>query len=273
MKKYIYAVGTVALSLVISGLPVVALAERSGSEGQGSVNISARVTGQVLGENASTSVSARAGEGGRSSGEQEHQSEVSGRGEQASSTDTQIVGGGDGEIDLELGDGGTPAISGEDLKQKIEVRKNQLAQLVASSSPDHQAAIANANEVRLAVHALLVSQNLVGGVGQQVSQIATEVDHSVASTTNAEAQIQSRGFLVKLLFGGDTAAAQVIDQQVAQNQKRIDDLNKLLAQANVSADIQVTLKAQIAAMQNAQTRLLDLAQKEQSMWGLFSWRF
>ena len=259
-------------ALALSVLPALALAEGRGGEGQDGLNVSTRVVGQVLGENASTSVSARVGEG-QSSGDQEHQSEVSGQVGQASSTRPQIVGGGDGEIDLELGDGGTPATSGEDLKQKIEVRKNQLAQLVASSSPDHQAVIANANEVRLAVHALLVSKNLVGGIGQQVSQIATEVDHSVASTTNAEAQIQSRGFLSKLLFGGDTAAAKVISDQVAQNEQRINDLTQLLAQANISPDVQLTLKAQIAAMQDAQTRLQELAQKEQSMWGLFSWRF
>jgi Tfp pilus assembly protein PilN len=99
------------------------------------------------------------------------------------------------------------------------------------------------------------------------------MNDSVATTTNAEVKIQSRGFLTKLLFGGDTTSADVIKAEVAQNQQRIDDLTKLLAGANVSVDIKTTLSAQMTALQDAQSRLQDLAQKEQSTWGLFSWRF
>ena len=159
------------------------------------------------------------------------------------------------------------------MKQSIEVRNQELEQELASSTGANKALIANANPVRLAVHALLASKDLVGGIGAQVSAIAQQVNDSVASTTSAEAQIQSRGFFTKLLFGGDTAAAQVITQQTAQNQQRITDLTKLLGQANISADVQATLQAQITALQAAQTRLQALAQQEQSTWGLFSWRF
>ncbi len=177
------------------------------------------------------------------------------------------------EIDLELEDDSNPATSLEDLQQKIEVRKHQLEQEVASTTEADKNIVENANQVRLAVHTLLASRDLIGGIGSQVSEIAKQVNDSVATTTNAEAQIQSRGFLARFLFGGDSAAADVISQQVAQNQQRIDDLTKLLGEANVSADIQVVLKAQIAALQDAQARLQALAEKEQKMWGLFSWRF
>jgi len=170
-------------------------------------------------------------------------------------------------------DDDVPATSFNDLKQKIEMRKQQLAQEVASTSLNHQKIVENTNPVRVAVHSLLSSKELLGGIGPEVSKIAKEMNNSVATTTNAEVKIQSRGFFTRFFFGGDSAAADVIVQEVAQNQQHIDELTAMLDQANVPADIQAILRAQIAAIQDAQVRLQDLAQKEQTQWGLFSWRF
>ena len=65
MKKQIYTVGTVALALVMSGLPVVALAE--GGEGHEGVNIAA----QVVGSDASSTITAQVGKPSISGGEEE----------------------------------------------------------------------------------------------------------------------------------------------------------------------------------------------------------
>lgn len=291
MKKYIYGFGTVALALAMSGLPAAALADSNSGDGQGGLKIHAEVTAQAQGgdasTNASTSASARAGEGqkpsvtGSEEGSEASQSS-SAEAEQHANEQAREGAQHEAEKTLEAMKEGLPfslestttaALSFEQLKQSIEMRQQELDQEEASSSPETRNIMKNANPVRLAVHSFLASKDLLGGIGQQVSVIAQQVNDSVASTTNAEAQIESRGFLAKLFFGGDAKAAAVIQEQVAQNQQRIDDLTKLLAQANVAADIQVTLKAQIAALQEAQARLQVLAEQQQHMWGLFSWRF
>jgi len=246
MNRFSLALAASATALALSGLPLVALAENGGGEASATVQIqeqSQAVTNSIV------------------------------SGEEGSGDQNVEQGQEPQEINLELEDGSNPATSFEDLQQKIEIRKNQLAQEVASTSSANQSIVEDANPVRLAVHALLASKDLVGGIGPQISEIAKQMNDSVATTTNAEAQIQSRGFFTRLLFGGDSAAADVISQEVAKNQQRIDDLTKLLAGANVSANVQVVLKAQITALEDVQTRLQDLAQKEQKMWGLFSWRF
>ena len=286
MNKHIYTAGISVLALAMAAMPALALAENGGDgQGDGSVQVSATAQG--------TTVSAGVTATGEAAREQQKQNTEMSREQQkqqleqekaqleASSTDEQggnenVRGEDQAEqegIHIDMEDDSSPATSLEDLKQKIEVRKHQLEQEVASTTVADQNIVENANPVRLAVHTLLASKELIGGIGPQVSEIAKQVNDSVATTTNAEAKIQSRGFLTRLLFGGDSAAADVIAQQVAQNQQRIDSLNALLGQANVSADIQVVLKAQIAALQDAQTRLQDLAQSEQKAWGLFSWRF
>lgn len=260
MKNYIYRFGAFALALGMSGLPAVALAENGGGEGQGDRAI------QVTSVQVQTT--------GESSREQQKQQLEQEKNALEASSSNRIGGeeGNGQEIELELEDDSDVASSGEDLKQKIEIRKNELAQEVASTTAADQNIVENANEVRLAVHALLSSKELLGGIGPQVSEIAKQMNDSVATTTNVEAKIQSRGFITRLFFGGDSAAADVIAQEAAKNQQRIDDLTNLLAQANVSTDVQTVLKAQITALQAAQARLADLAQREQNMWGLFSWR-
>ena len=271
MKTYTYKVWVIALALMMSGLPVVALAESSSDEGRG--DSSMEIDAQTQEVTVQPNVYAR-GEGKQESKGQREQFELMNSDDQEGNAEMRDEDQDEEEeIEIELEDDEDVASSFDDLTQKIEKRKHELDDEEASTTPKFKDAVKNANEVRLAVHALLASKDLVGGIGGQVSEIAKSMNDSVATTTNAEAKVQSRGFLTRLLFGGDSAAAEVISQEVAQNQQHIDALMKLLGDANVPSDIQAVLKAQIMAIQEAQTRLLDLAQKEQTMWGLFSWRF
>ncbi|MHB8660331.1 MAG: TrbJ/VirB5 family protein [Minisyncoccota bacterium] len=263
MRKYIYAVGAAVLALAMSGVAAVAAHAEDGfgDSVSGAVRVNLNTDTEVGATSASTSMSVRAGEGEGSSEDRTGTTNVSGR---------AVVGLSD---DFELEDATPPASSFAELKQTIEARKLQLDQEAAATTSEDQGIAKNDNPVRLAVHALLASKTLLGGIGPQVSQIAKDMNDSIATTTSAEAEIQSRGFFTRLFFGGDSAAANVISQEVAQNEQRINVLTNLLNQANVSADVQATLKVQIADIQTAQVRLQALAQSEQGQWGLFSWRF
>ncbi|HUY62665.1 MAG TPA: hypothetical protein VMV50_02660 [Candidatus Paceibacterota bacterium] len=165
------------------------------------------------------------------------------------------------------------ASSGAQLGQMIQAREQQLEQEVASSTPDNRAAIQSANQVRLGVHALLAAQNLLGPVGPQVAQIASQIDTTVNATANAQAQIGNRGFLTRLFFGGDAQAAGVIAQATSQNQAQLQTLAQLIGSASTTPAVQATLQTQLQSMQQEQERLQELSASEQGQWGLFSWRF
>ena len=269
MKKYVSVLGAFSLAVAMSGLPAIAFAEDNGG-----VRGDATAQVQTQGADAQVGVTAREGGSVDQQKQQEQENQLEATGSNVACSEEQVgQGQNEQEINLDLEDDSNPATSFGDLQQKIEIRKQQLEQEVASTTSADKNIVEDANPVRLAVHSLLASKNLLGGIGPQVSEIAKEVNDSVATTTNVEVKIQSRGFLTRFFFGGDSASADVISQEVARNQQRIDDLTKLLAGANVSADIQATLNAQITALQDAQARLQALAQKERSSWGIFSWRF
>lgn len=258
MKKYFYKnIGAFVLAIAMSGLPAIALAENNRVDGEGDTKTRVQVQE-------------------RQDTEQENQliaTSSSRFDDDEDDEDIEDIQDDEGNFRFSLNGTTTQARSFDELKQTIEKRKQRFEREAASTTPKDRDIAENANPVRLAVHTLLASKELLGGIGGQVSEIAKQMNDSAATTTNAEVKIQSRSFLARLFFGGDSSAAEVISREIAKNQQRIDDLDKLLAEAAVPADIQATLSAQITALKEAQARLHALAQKEQKMWGLFSWRF
>ncbi len=280
MNTYTYTAGACAIALVAGMVPVAVFAENGGGEDGARVQATATDTRPAVTSSEDMSEPAS---GDASSSEADKQMAEQVR-EQAKQGMEQVREGVKQQVEqireefknqLEVLREGTttPARSIEQLKQMIENRRTEIQDGLASTSPAERQAFEHASQVSVAVHALLASQDLLGGgIGQQVSDIAREVDDSVATTTNAEARIQSRGFFTRLFFGGDKQAASVISEQVAQNQDHIQTLTGLLSEASTTADVKAELESQIQAVQQEQTRLQDVAQSQSKLWGLFSWR-
>lgn len=249
MKKYSHLAYAFALAVALGGLPAAASAERNG--GSDDAVAQRKVQGISWQEERAEATSSDAG-----------------------SDDDEIKDEDRDEFEIEIGleDDDVSAVSFDDLEQKMEERKLELEDEEASTTPKFREVVKNANEVRLAVHTLLASKELLGGIGPQVSEIAKQMNDSVATTTNIEAKVRSRGFLARLLFGGDRAAGEALAREVEKNQQRIGELTEFLGRANVPANIQAILEAQLDALKEAQARLQELADTEQNQWGLFSWR-
>ncbi len=247
MKKYILTTGVFALALVLSGVPaVLAHADEDGT-------------------NVETTSSEAVREVAKQQAEQ--------RREQTKEIRKQAREMFRERFELQRESTTTPALSWGQWKQSVEERKHELDDEEASTTPKLRKVMKNANEVRLAVHALLASKELLGGIGPQVSEIARHMNDSVATTTSAEARIESRGFLAKLFFGGDKKASKDISKAVERNGENIAKLTELLNSANLSAEVKAILETQLTAMQAQQTRLQDVAAGQAKLWGFFSWRF
>lgn len=168
-----------------------------------------------------------------------------------------------------------PAGSTIQLRQMIQTREEELNREASDEDAEEweRNTISNTNQVRLAVHALLSAKNMLGGIGPQVSEIAQQINNSVQATVNNEAKIQTRSFLARFFFGGDKTSADFIKAQVEQNRERIQQLNQLMEENNVSVEVRNMLEEQIRIMEQEQVRLTELADQERGDWGLFSWRF
>ena len=167
----------------------------------------------------------------------------------------------------------TRAVSLDDLRKKREERRAEFVGEEGSTTPKFRNVVKNANEVRSAVRSLLESEGLTGGIGPRISEIAKRMNDSVGTTTNAEVQIESRGFLRKALFGGDRTAAEALQAGVEKNKADIAEISTLLADPSVSAEVSADLTAQIEVLEKAQDRLANLATAETNRRSLFGWLF
>jgi len=114
-------------------------------------------------------------------------------------------------------------------------------------------------------------ENLTGGIGKNISQIAREFNNSIQATIKVEGRIQSRSSLIKFFMGGDEEAAEEMEQEVNQNRLRIQELRRLMEKGDCEKEVKAMLQEQIQEMEGEQNRLQKLAQREKKDKGLFGW--
>ena len=163
------------------------------------------------------------------------------------------------------------AQNAQQVRAMIQEHKEEMLGLQQQMKTAEKTANQNQNEVRSAVHALLAMEDLTGGIGPQVSEVAREYDNSIMSTLDAEEKIQSKGGFSRLLFGGDVEAAEELETEVTQNQNRIQQLQQLHEQCDCDEETKQLIQEQIQTMEQEQTRLRELAQEEKSHKGWFGW--
>ena len=168
----------------------------------------------------------------------------------------------------------TRASNTEQLKEMIANKKQEMSQEVQGIKDEKEQKVhQNQNKVREAVHMLLASETLVGGIGSEVSKIAREFNNSVEKTIQAETKIQNRNSIVKFFFGGDKEATEEILQETNRNQEKIQQLKNLHQECDCDPEVKNILQEQIQNLEQEQNRLGQLAQEEKSNKGIFGWLF
>jgi hypothetical protein len=179
-------------------------------------------------------------------------------------------GTGDGQ---QMEQGQQQAQNSSELQLMVQERQQTMVQQAEQLPQGEQVAARNQNRIRLAVYAFTAAQTLAGEAGPQLVQHAEQINASVQATVQAEEQIHSRSGLVRFFLGGDEASADGIQQQVEQNQNRIQEMNQLVQQCECDNETKAVLQEQLQNIEQEQNRLQTLAQEEKQDQGLFGWLF
>ncbi|MBU1164199.1 hypothetical protein KKA15_01380 [Patescibacteria group bacterium] len=168
----------------------------------------------------------------------------------------------------------TRARNTEQLQTMIQEKNQEMNQELKSfDNEDKQKIYQNQNKVRAAVHTLLSAEDLIGGIGPKVSEIAQQFNNSVEKTIKAEEKIQNRNSITRFFFGGDKDAAGEIKQEANQNQERIQELKQLRDNCDCQQEVEEVISQQIQNIEQEQNRLQQLAQEQINKKGLFGWLF
>ncbi|MBN2881242.1 hypothetical protein JXM83_04275 [Candidatus Woesearchaeota archaeon] len=164
-------------------------------------------------------------------------------------------------------------------RERIQALKNEMQQMRTQMQTESQnlkakksEMLQKQNEVRMAVQSLQRLKDFLDpNMGAKVSEIAKGFNNSLKETVQAEEQIQSRGGLKRFFAGGDSAAAEKIKTQANQTQNRLQELKQLHESCDCDEEVKAMLQEQIQSMEQEQTRLRELADKEEKSKGLFGW--
>lgn len=158
-----------------------------------------------------------------------------------------------------------------ELQEMIQERRQEMAQEMKDWAEEKRRIYQNQNRVREAVHAFLAMENLAGGIGPQVREIAANFNNSVQATVRAEERIEKRSGLARLFAGGDAEAADELEKEASRNQLLIKELKQLREECDCSEEVRALFQEQIQNMEQEQARLQQLAQEEKKRKGLLGW--
>ncbi len=163
----------------------------------------------------------------------------------------------------------TKAGNVNELQQMIQERSQQISEETETKKGAEAKAYQNQNSVREAVHNLQAMEGLLGGIGPQVSEVAREFNNGLDNSLDAEEKIQSKGAFARLFTGGDKEAGESLEQQVNQNNEKIQELKQL--HQNCEGEACDILQEQIQNMEQEQERLGKLAEENKNRKGLLGW--
>lgn len=195
-------------------------------------------------------------------------------GEQVGNGETNTTPGGEPRVRAE--ENATPDAEESVLdRERVRIGENETSgdrvRASENATPQGGEFAPDRNQVRLAVHALLGAENRTGGIGENVSAIAREINNSVRKTFEAEEQIRTRHGFIRFLFGGDTEAARLIEEEAQRNQERATELRRLIGNCTCDNETRTMLQEQVRTIEQEQDRLRTLASEEMQVRGLFSW--
>ena len=163
------------------------------------------------------------------------------------------------------------ARTSNELKSMIQEKRGEMIEEIKSMKGNLKKAYENQNEVRAAVHGLLAMEDLVGGIGKQVSEVAKQFNNSIQQTIKSEETIRNRNRIVRFFAGGDQETAEELQNLVDQNRIRLQQLKELKNQADCEEEVKTLMQEQIQSMEQGQTKLQEMIQNERDARGIWGW--
>ncbi len=129
-------------------------------------------------------------------------------------------------------------------------------------------------QAQVAADAVTVAERLMGANGPRMSAVATEVNQATQALAQNEEKLETRSRVQLFLFGQNDEVVAVMQQEMEQQQTRIEEMKQLLLTCD-DCDQQATeaLLAQIQNMEREQARLQTVVDDADDRTGLFGFLF
>jgi len=159
----------------------------------------------------------------------------------------------------------------EELVIIIDSEKEKINRIIDDSNEAEKKIYQNQNQVREAVQTMLSAEDLVGGIGEKISEIAREFNNSMQETLEAEKKIEKKSKIIKFFTGGGKEVAEKLELEVEKNRERVQSLKDLNENNDYGEEIKNVIREQVQRIEEEQLRLGEVAEKEKGVKGVFGW--
>jgi len=119
---------------------------------------------------------------------------------------------------------------------------------------------------------LLLDADTTGGIGEEIRAIAQAQNQAQPKIREQLTKIESKGKLAKFLTGADYGAIKKLNEQIAENQLRIEQLIELQNQLTNESEITLVQET-IQALNQVNTELQAKVLAEEQTRSMFGWLF
>ncbi len=156
--------------------------------------------------------------------------------------------------------------------QQIQTQNQEQENLSTQSGIENKNATAEEHMSIVARSVQTLLQMNESGFGQQIRVVAREQEQAQNQIQSELGKVGSRSGALKFLIGPDYVALKSLQQQITQNQARIQQLTQLESQLTNQADKNSVSQA-IQALTQLNTSLQDKVSAENNSVSLFGWLF
>lgn len=154
-------------------------------------------------------------------------------------------------------------LADDDNDEVLPVSSPKATNSRSQNAYQHMSTVAKSVEV-------LLETKIKGGIGEQVREIAQQQNQSQEQIQQNLDEVESRPGWFKKLFGADKKTIKNLNDQIGQNQLRLEQLTEIQTQLSNQSD-QQTVQLAVETLTDQNTALQQVLGEEEQTKGIFSW--
>jgi hypothetical protein len=177
----------------------------------------------------------------------------------------------EGQEDLSQGKGNANQVSNKGEDNQIRTEEKEAGNEEAQQGPS-EIALQRRSQVANQVHQLLDLSNRMGGIGEQVREIAQSQYVDIEKIEESVSNLQERSRFARFFIGPKTDKVEEAKSLLTENKERLQTLKELKTEIKDAEDIEVYEKA-VSDFESYITEIEEMVTKEEKGFSLFGWLF
>lgn len=173
--------------------------------------------------------------------------------------------------DLSQGKGNANQVSNKGEDNQIRTQEKEAGNEDAQKGPSEMA-LQRRSQVANQVHQLLDLSNRMGGIGEQVREIAQSQYVDIEKIEESVSNFQERSRFARFFIGPKTDKVEEAKSLLTENKERLETLKELKTEIKDSEDVEAYEKA-VSDFESYIAEIDEMVTKEEKGFSLFGWLF